>query len=161
MGYMKSKTSLTLLLLIALTLVAFTGFATYYQATFYNLSKDYEEKVGKIDELAETLDVEKTKLNQTSYQLEIKAEREKDLSAKYDTLRGVNDQLQKDKTLLQSELSTTKSSLAEAEVNLAAKEAALAEAEQTIATKESQIDNLEEEIDELNAEINSLCACAP
>ena len=84
MAYMKRNVNLGLLFLMVATLIAFAGFATYYQATFLNLSLSYEDKMAKIDALAETLNVEKVKLNQTSTQLQVKAEREKDLSVKYD-----------------------------------------------------------------------------
>ena len=158
MAYMKRNVNLGLLFLIVATLIAFAGFATYYQTTFFNLSTSYEEKLGKIDTLAETLSVEKTKLNQTSYQLQVKAEREKDLSSKYDSLREVKEQLELDKALLQSELTTTKSTLSSTKAELSATQSSLTVAQNTITEKESEISSLKSQRSALQDQL-SQCTC--
>lgn len=158
MAYMKRNVNLGLLFLMVATLISFAGFATYYQATFFNLSTSYEDKISKIDQLAENLDLEKTKLNQTSYQLSVKAEREKDLSSKYDALRNVKEQLEKDKTLLQSELTTTKSELSSSKAELSSTKSSLTAAESLIAEKDSVIASKNSQISSLNSEKNALCA---
>lgn len=158
MGYMKRNVNLGLLFLIVATLIAFAGFATYYQTTFFNLSTSYEDKVGKIDTLVETLSAEKTKLNQTSYQLQVKAEREKDLSSKYDSLRDVKEQLELDKALLQTELTNTKSDLSSTKAELSATQSSLAVAENTIADRDATIASRDSEISSLNSQVSSLCS---
>jgi len=155
---MKKNVNLGLLFLIVAILVSFAGFAAYYQTTFFDLTKSYEDKVGKIDNLVDTLSLEKTKLNQTSTQLQVKAEREKELSGKYDSLRDVKEQLEDDKALLQSELSSTKSELGSKTIELESTKSSLTAAQNTITEKESIISSRNSEISNLNSQVNSLQA---
>jgi len=158
MAYMKRNVNLGLLFLIVATLISFAGFATYYQKTFFNLSESYEDKMSKIDNLVQTLDTEKTKLNQTSYQLDIKKEREQELRGKYESLRAVKEQLETDKALLQSELTTTKSELSGTKAELSATQSSLAVAQVTITEKEATIASRNSEISSLNSRVNTLCS---
>ena len=157
MSYMKRNVNLGLLFLIVATLIAFAGFTTYYQKTFFNLSESYEDKMSKIDYLVENLELEKTRLNETSYQLNIKKEREKELSGKYETLRDVKEQLEKDKALLQDELTTAKSELSSTEAELSATKSDLDAARATIAEKDETIALKNSEINTLNSRVNTLC----
>lgn len=158
MAYMKRNVNLGLLFLMVAILISFAGFAAYYQTTFFNLSESYEDKTSKIDSLVENLNLEKTRLNQTSYQLSVKAEREKDLSGKYDALREVKEQLESDKALLQSELTTTKSKLSSSKAELESTKSSLTAAESLITEKDAEIASKNSQISSLNSEKNALCS---
>ena len=149
MAYMKRNVNFGLILLIVATLLLFAGFTVYYQRTYAGLSEEYQTKINELDALTESLLAEKTKLNETSYELKIKAEREQDLSSKYEDVKSDKEQLEIDKALLQQELSSTKS-------DLTAKNAELTTTKNNLAIANSKIDDLEDDIDSKNNEIDRL-----
>ena len=89
------------MLIILALLIGFTGFSIYYQSNYLKLSKDYKQKVTELKDLGNTLTTERSKLNQTSFQLQIKEEREQDIGTKYTILKSQKDQLESDKSKLQ------------------------------------------------------------
>lgn len=149
MAYMKKNVNFGLILTIVATLLLFAGFTVYYQKTYSGLSDEYQNKIDELDKLTSSLLAEKTKLNQTSYQLKIKAEREQDLSGKYQDIKSKKEQLETDKATLEGELSNAKS-------NLASKEAELTTTQNNLQIANSEISDLEDEIDSKNNDINSL-----
>ncbi len=104
MAFMKKNVNFGLMLIIIAILVGFTGFSIYYQNNYLKLSKDYKGKVGELNQISNTLQTERTKLNQTSLQLEIKEEREQDISSKYNTLRSLKEQLEVEKSNLKADV---------------------------------------------------------
>lgn len=165
MSYLKRNVNFGLLLLIIATLILFTGFSIYYQKTFTNLSVSYESKVGEIDKLADYLGQQKSKLNQTTYQLQVKSEREKDLSSKYTDLRSIKEQLEVDKATLESqladtinELNTKKSELKATEEALEAEKVNVAEKDEIISEKNSEINSINDQKSELCSQLEALGA---
>ena len=156
MAYMKRNVNFGLILLIVATLLLFAGFTVYYQITYAGLSEEYQTKINELDALTASLLAEKTKLNETSYQLKIKAEREEDLSSKYDDMKSIKEQLERDKALLQEELSDTKSDLAQKSAELTATKNDLSIANSKIDDLEDTIDSKNNEIDRLNTKVSCL-----
>ena len=156
MVYMKKNVNFGLFLLIIATLICFTGFSIYYQQTYQKLTDEYKNKVEKIDNLVETLNLEKTKLNQTSYQLRLKAEREEDLSSKYTTLRDEKEQLEKEVADLETQLSQKKAELNQKIIELGSTIATLDITKQSLSEANAQISYLNNRISRLNDDIDSL-----
>ena len=77
---MKRDVNLGLLLLIVAALIMFSGFTVYYQTTFKNVSKSFEIKLKELDQLNTELESKRGQLNETSIQLQIKKQKEEDLS---------------------------------------------------------------------------------
>lgn len=165
MAYLKKNVNFGLFLLIVATLICFTAFSIYYQHNYTKLTDEYETKVSKIDDLVDTLDLEKTKLNQTSYQLRVKAEREQDLSTKYTLLRDEKEQLERDLASLESQLSQKIADLNQKTAELASTTASLEltqselnDANQRISTLNNRISSLNDEIDSLEDQLNACLA---
>jgi len=147
MSVMKRDINFGLFLIIIAVLVLFATFTIYYQTTYKNMTTNYNYKLEELKRTSEELGLQKSRLNETSYELEIKVEREQDLSGKYTGLKGERDKLQSDKEKLEIDLSSTKSQLAEKSAQLVAKESELAQKTSELASAKTQIINL---IDERN-----------
>ncbi|HLD42985.1 MAG TPA: hypothetical protein VJB08_03280 [Candidatus Nanoarchaeia archaeon] len=139
MAFMKQNVNLGLLLLIIVVMISFTGFTVFYQKTFEGLSQDYNTRVGEVRNLVSTLQSEKVRLNQTSFQLKLKEEREQSLSEKYTELNAIKEGLVEDKSRLTGELLNTKNQLTQAQADVAAKDV--------------QISGLNQEITDLNSDV--------
>jgi chromosome segregation ATPase len=165
MSYMKKNVNFGLFLLVVATLICFAGFSVYYQKTYFNLTEEYKAKIEKIDNLVTTLSLEKTKLNQTSYQLKLKADREEDLSSKYTTLRDDKEQLEIDIAQLESELSQKKSELNQKILELASTQTSLKMTQDELSIANTHISQLNNQVSDLNDDIDSLeaqlAACTP
>jgi len=156
MSFMKKNLNFGLFLLVIATLLCFAGFSVYYQKTYFNLTQEYKNKVENIDHLVTTLNLEKTKLNQTSYQLQLKADRETDLTSKYTTLSDEKDKLQQDITNLETSLSQTKADLNQKTLELAAAKSNLATTQQQLADANTEIITLDSQISDLRDKVNIL-----
>jgi uncharacterized protein (DUF3084 family) len=150
MAYMKKNVNFGLILLLVAVLVAFAVFTTYYQQQYRALSIDYHTKLSELESLSSFLRVEKTRLNQTSYQLQIKQEREKDLSEQYITLKDEKETLEVDKQQLTAELIKATNDLAKTKSDLKKTENELSE-------KDAEIRQLEDDIDDLKDDKRDLC----
>jgi len=156
MGNLIKDVNFGLFILILGTLITFAGFTVYFQNTFTNLSIEYHTKLGELEKVTNTLQNEKSRLNLTSYQLKIKAERETDLSNKYDTIRSEKENLEKEKAELESELTKTKSDLNEKSSQLSSTKEKLESTESTLTTANAEIANLNTVIASLNTKVSSL-----
>jgi len=170
MAYMKRNVNFGFFLLLIATLISLAGLSLYYQATFKDLYMDYKMKIDDLQNISSTLSTEKTKLEQTSQQLTIKEEREKELSTQYTGLRTEKEKLEDEKAKLQTQLTartnelmqkkaelfTAQSNLATAQAELSISKTDLAAARTTISGLRSDTNNLNDEIDKLEAD---LAAC--
>ncbi len=155
MSIMKRDINFGLFLIIIAVLVSFASFTVYYQTTYKNLTTSYNYKLDELKKTSEELGLHKSKLNETSYELEIKEEREQDLSTKYTGLKDEKDKLQSDKEKLQTDLSSTKSQLAEKSAQLVAKEAELTQKTAELTAAKTQISDLRDDIDSCKAQRDS------
>jgi chromosome segregation ATPase len=156
MAIMKKDVNFGMFVLIIATLFVFAGFTSYYQSTFENLTSEYRIKLSELGLVTENLQEEKVKLNQTSLQLKIKAEREQDLSNKYDDMRGIKEQLEVDKAALESDLAATKSDLATTSAELSTTKDSLVEKTAALSSALAEVDSLKSERDSLKAQKDSL-----
>ena len=139
MGFMKKNVNAILLLLIVLVAASIVGLTSYYQMSFHNLSSDYHQKVGELQKTASELEVSQVQLNETAVELQLKTEREQDLSGKFTQER-------EEKRIVIDELNDTREQLAETKAVLASTRTELSIVNQTLQVKT-------EELDEANAKI--------
>src|SRR3989344_420082 len=83
MAYLKKNVNMFLLLLFVIIIGGVAGLTTFYQTTYKDLSLNYEDQVAEIEKLLTDLNAERAKLNQTALQLDVKEEREEQLSKEY------------------------------------------------------------------------------
>ena len=172
MAYMKKNVNFGFFFLLIATLISLAGLSIYYQTTFKDLYMDYKVKLDDLKNISSTLSTERTKLEQTSYELNIKEEREKELSTQYIGLKTEKEELQDQKAKLQtqltaktselkqkiSELFTAQNNLATAQAELSISKTELGTAITTISRLRNDIDDLEEEVVSLNAQL-ATCTC--
>jgi len=139
MAFMKQNVNLGLLLLIIVVMISFTGFTVFYQKAFEGLSQDYTKRVGEVRNLVSTLQSEKDRLNQTSYQLKLKEEREQSLSEKYTELNAIKEGLVEEKSRLTGELLSTRNQLTQAQADAAAKDVQIGDLNQEVADLASDV----------------------
>ena len=160
MKVMKRDINFGLLLIIIATLVCFSAFTVYYQTTFKNLSTNYYTKLDEIDAVTNQLTLEKGRLNQTSYQLQVKEQRESELSSIYSNLRSEKEQIEDDLKATQDKLMAEKENLREAQKQLSETQAELTSTRSDLDDALSKISSLKDEIDALEDEIAGLCECS-
>ena len=158
MSYMRKNVNFFLLFVIVVIVISLVGLTTYYEKTYKNLSSSYDTKLDEINRLLENLNQERRKLNETTYDLTIQKDREKDLSGQYLDVRL-------DLNATQSQLDTTKANLDSTQAALDTTENALASAKQqvdslvaTVATQKSTINKLESDKSSLRSERDSLAS---
>ena len=156
MAYMKKNVNFGFFLLLVASLICLAGVSIYYQTTFKNLYLDYKDKIDELSNLSSTLISERNRLNQTSYQLMVKQEREEELSSQYSSLKDEKDLLQSEKSKLSSQLSSRSAELAQKKAELAAAQAELISTKKDLSDASSTISGLRTQISELNEEVDSL-----
>jgi len=111
MAYMRKNVNIFLLVVVVIIVVSLAAITSYYQTTYKNLSTNYETKLNEINNLIDDLNSERTKLNETSYELTLKAEREEKLGAQYTEVKGEKEKLAGDLSQTEKELERTKLNL--------------------------------------------------
>ncbi len=165
MAYMKKNVNFGFFILLVATLISLAGLSVYYQTTFKDLYVDYKGRIDDLQNISSTLGTERTKLEQTSQELIIKEEREKELSTQYTGLRTEKEKLEDEKASLQKQLAAKKTELVQksaelttAKAELSISKTDLAAAMTTISGLRTNINNLEENIVSLNAQL-AACTC--
>src|SRR3989344_5320110 len=158
MSYMLKNVNFFLLFIIVVIIISLVGLTTYYEKTYKNLSSSYDTKLDEINRLLENLNQERRKLNETTYDLTIQKDREKDLSGQYLDVKL-------DLNATHSQLDTTKANLDSTQAALDTTENELASAKQqvdslvaTVATQKSTINKLESDKSSLRSERDSLAS---
>ncbi len=159
MKVMKRDVNFGLLLIIIATLISFSAFTVYYQKSFKNLSTDYYGKLSELDSVADQLTLEKGRLNQTSYQLQVKEKRESELSGIYTDLRVEKEGVEADLKTVQEALSAEQDKLREAQDELTQTLDELTTTKSDLENAQERIDDLKDEIDDLEDQVASLCQC--
>ncbi len=152
MAAMKKDVNLGLLLLIVAALLMFSGFTVYYQTTFKNLSNTYQQELEALEKITNDLESKKSQLNETSVQLQLRKQKEEDLSKKYVDTKGERDQLETDKKKLEVDLAGTKSSLAATTTELTKTQGQLASYIQLATDLNRQVTDLKREVDSYKAD---------
>lgn len=156
MGVMKRDVNLGLLLLIVAALLMFSGFTVYYQTTFKNVSKSFETKIKELEVITNELEAKRGALNETSIQLQLRKQKEEDLSTKFTDVRSERDQLEADKKKLELELQNTKTTLASTTAKLEQTQSQLAAQVQLVTDLNRQVANLKSDVTKLNNKIDCL-----
>ena len=165
MAYMKRNVNFGFFFLLIATLISLASLSIYYQTTFKDLYMDYKLKLDDLRNISSTLSTEKAKLEQTSQELNIKEEREKELSTQYTGLKTEKEKLEDEKASLQKQLAAKTSELIQKRAELATAQAELSIAKTelnaamtTISGLRADIANLDNEIANLNAQL-ATCTC--
>jgi len=165
MAYMKRNVNFGFFFLLIATLISLAGLSIYYQTRFKDLYMDYKLKLDDLRNISSTLSTEKAKLEQTSQELNIKEEREKELSTQYTGLKTEKEKLEDEKASLQKQLAAKTSELIQKRAELATAQAELSIAKTelnaamtTISGLRADIANLDNEIANLNAQL-ATCTC--
>ncbi len=111
MAYLKKNVNMFLLLLFVIIIGGVAGLTTFYQTTYKDLSLSYEDQVTEIEKLLGDLNAERAKLNQTALQLNVKEEREEQLSKEYTDIKEEKEEVAQDLTSTKQTLQQTSSLL--------------------------------------------------
>ena len=147
MAVMRRDVNLGLLLLIVAAILMFSGFTVYYQTSFKNLSTTYRNELNELEKVTKDLEAKRGQLNETSVQLQLKKQKEEDLSKKYVDTESQRSQLETDKKKLEVELTSTKSNLAGTTAKLTETQSQLASYIQLVTDLNRQINNLKSDVD--------------
>lgn len=149
MTYFKRNVNIALLIIIIIILGSLVGLTTYYQSTYRNISVSYGQTVDQVNMLAKNLTMQKTELNRTLSQLEIKSGDKTKLDQLYGDLSSDNERLNAELTGALNELSNKRAELETSQANLLA-------AQQEITIKNADIADYKEDVKDLKAEIRDL-----
>jgi len=146
---MKKNVNSALLIGILILVGVFVGFSVFYQTSLKNITTEYTDKIDKLDQVEQDLLAHKTILEETEYELEVKAGQEEDLSSKFGNVQGERDELATDKTRLELEVKNIKAELVELNAELV----------QTKFTLSSTLKDLTKVEDKLRAEKSGYDNC--
>ncbi len=118
MAVMKMDVNFAFFILIIVTVVSFAGFTAYYQASFHNISKEYNEKLAELNKVTKDLLEKKAILMQTSEQLNLTTKKVSEKEKLYSELKKERDNLQRERDLLSETLQETRAELTEANLNV-------------------------------------------
>ncbi len=105
--YMKKNVNIFLLIIIVVIVVALAGLTSYYQQTYKGLSTSYEDKLSELNRILEELNLERGKLNETSYELTLKTEREEALGEQFTEVKTEKEKLSTDLSATEDDLERT------------------------------------------------------
>lgn len=160
MKVMRRDVNFGLLLIIIATLICFSAFTVHYQKTFKNLSNNYYGKLGELDNVVTQLSLEKTRLNQTSYQLQVKEKRESELSGIYSDLRTEKEQLESTLKETQDALSLESEKVRQAQEELSAIRGELTSTKSDLQNAYESINDLEDDLHNCRDDMDDLCECS-
>ncbi len=156
MAVMKRDVNLGLLLLIVAALLMFSGFTVYYQTTFKNLSVTYQNELKALGTVTKELETKRGQLNESSIQLQLRKQKEEDLSKKFTDVRSERDQLETDKKKLEVELASTKSQLSATLADLSNTKNQLTAQIKLAQDLNQQVLNLKSDVTRLENKVDSL-----
>ncbi|HLC47011.1 MAG TPA: hypothetical protein VJI75_04725 [Candidatus Nanoarchaeia archaeon] len=157
MSFMRRNVNFFLLFVIIVIVLSLVGLTTYYEKTYQNLSTSYDAKLNEINKLLENLNAERTTLNQTSYELTVRKEREGELSGQYTEVKGTLKEKQVELDQTKASLETAKNDLADTENALAVEQQKVATSIVTLAEQQSDINDLKKDKEELRDDLNAVC----
>lgn len=156
MAFMKKDVNLGLLLLIVAAILTFSGFTVYYQTSFKNLSKTYQTQLKDLEKVTKDLEAKRGQLNETSIQLQLKQQKEEDLSKKFVDTKSERDQLEDDKNKLTAEVASTKGQLAAASAELASTKNTLSQTLADLAKKTADLANALSDVKRFKDDVDCL-----
>lgn len=152
MAYMKRNVNIFLLLVIVIIVASLAALTTYYQSTYKNLGSKYDEKQKEIEKKIAELNALGGRLNQTSKELGIKAEREEKLGAQYTDVKTAKEKVE-------DELTDTQDALQKETLLRQSVQTQLQQAQYNLKIAQEEISDLRKEIDHFRG-IAQSCAAA-
>ncbi|MCK4670109.1 MAG: hypothetical protein KAT43_02805 [Nanoarchaeota archaeon] len=161
MAYMKQNVNFVLLFFIILASVTILGSTVYYQLTLKDLSGKYNDALVEMDTINKSLGSKLRRLADVRSELELKSERETELSGQFTEIKSTKEELEKDKSYLQGELnsakltiSTTKTELANAQQDIAALQTDLANARKTLLKLDDDLEECEDDLHDCQEQLD-------
>ncbi len=156
MAFMRRDVNVGLLLIIVAALIMFSGFTVYYQTTFKNVSQTYQKELSELEKVTNDLESKRNLLNETSTQLQIRQQKEDELSKKFVDTKSERDTLESDKKKLEVQLASAQAQLKSANAQLSDAQSKLAQQTQLVAQLNQQVNSLKARIDNLEEEKDCL-----
>lgn len=157
MAFMKKDVNFAMMLLVVAIIIAFVSFTIFYHATFNDLTSNYTAKLEQLNKVTEDLQKQRSLLNQTSYELQIKSKREEEFNVQYTSIRDERDQLKSENEKLSAEIIRKTAELNQKTAELSATTAELANARSQISGLESEVSRLESRVNSLTSKLNKAC----
>ena len=117
MKMIQKNINLVLLFLIVVILGSVIAMTLVYQQTYEEKAILYKEKANQLDQVMAELNLHKARLNETTYQLQIKSMDTDQLNELYESLTGVKGELEKNLKTTGDELTTAKRDLVAAQLD--------------------------------------------
>ena len=150
---MKQNVNFVLLFFIILASVTILGATVYYQLTLKDLSGKYNEALVEIETINKSLGSKLRRLADVRSELELKSERETELSGQFMEIKGTKEELEAANSRLQTELNTakieittTKTELANAMQDIAALQTDLSNARKTLLSLDQDLEECEDDL---------------
>jgi len=157
MSIMKKNINLGLFLLFIASLICLAAFTLVYQKTYSNLTEQYLDKAGKIENLVDTLGKQAELLRQTSSTLNETTQTKEIITEKYTTLKTGKEQTESDLAFAKKDLADTTTALDTAKASL---KTALEELQRKTTELNNRIDDasaLTSRINSYKSDYNTLC----
>ena len=91
--FINKNVNLVLLFLVVLAITLMVGTTVYFENSFENVNKKYNDKLTELNKISDQLSTYQVLLNQTKKDLTLKAEREEDFTTKYQDIKGEKEDL--------------------------------------------------------------------
>lgn len=140
MGILKKDVNMVFFVLIIVTVVSFAGFTAYYQASFKNISSEYDEKIAELNQVTKDLTEKKNFLTQTNIDFNSSQRAREKLSKEFNDIKEIKGNLEEENSLMRDDLRETKNTLAKT-----ISEANVAQAQ--VAAQLIKLTNLEQDVE--------------
>jgi chromosome segregation ATPase len=142
MTLIKRDVNFGLFFLILATLILLTAFTMYFQKEFRDLTSEYKQKLDQLEKVTRDLSLQRSKLNETSYQLKIKEQSVEDYNVKYTNLKNKKELLETQNAKLTKDLSDKTQELIRTQGELDETENELDDTKDALTTAQQEIDKL-------------------
>lgn len=157
MAMMKKDINFTFIIFLVAIIIAFASFTVFYQSTFKNLNSEYTERLTQLNKVTEDLQRQRSVLNETSYELQIKSKREEEYNVQYTTLKDERDTLSSEKEALTTDLLKKTNELGEKVSELAKAVKELIELRVRVSDLETEVSQKNSKISKLQASLDKTC----
>lgn len=153
---MNKNVNFILLVLIALIIFAMAGVTVYYQSTYQNISTEFMTRLGELNTTKSALQTQKSKLNQTSVQLEVKTQREKELNDLYQKVLAEKEKLAGDNVKLEITVTKLSAEKKQALEGLQATYLEMASLNESLKEASTRISHFVNKVSDMDDDVNAL-----
>ncbi len=157
MGYIKKYTTLFLFFLLVIALVSFISGVVFYQKSFSRLNSDIQtrnKEIAHLNDVVTSLRQNYTRLDEI---LQLKIQKEEDLSLQYLDMKTVKEGLEEDKVELEGYIVDLSESLNETLTQLTKARLNISILQGEIEDLEIEIDILEEDLSQVLNDTKEIC----